>query len=137
MLLLILSRLIVSLTMLEILSEQEKYHLLSNVWRPEPTYKFPVNAKGRKFQHQWLKTFAWLTYSEILDGGFCINCLLFGGESTHNASKLQNLFKVPLKASSSSLRNLREHFEKSSVHRTVTICATQFKLFMQQKSTLG
>ena len=35
-------------------------------------------------------------YSEFLDDGFRINYLLFGGESTHNVSKLQNLFKAPL-----------------------------------------
>ena len=115
------------------LTEQQKYHLLCNVWRPEAAYNFPVNASGRRFQHQWLTKFSWLVYSEVLDGAFCINCLLFGGESTHNATKLKKLFKEPLNAWSTALQKLREHVEKSPIHHTSTICTSQFKLYMQQK----
>ena len=117
------------------LTQQQKYHLLCNVWKPEPEYRFPMNARGRRFQHQWSMKFPWLIYSEILDGAFCINCLLFGGESTHNASKLKKLYKAPLTTWSTALQNFREHVEKSPIHHTATILASQFKLLMQQKAT--
>lgn len=78
------------------LTDQEKYHLLCHVWKPEPEHLFPANGDNRKFRYQWLKLFPWLAYSKACDGAFCVTCVLFGGESTHNASKLQRLFKTPL-----------------------------------------
>ena len=43
---------------------------------------------------------------------------------------------LPLLTSwSIALQKFREHAEKSPVHHTATILASQFKLFMQQKAT--
>ena len=97
------------------LTQQQKYNLLCNVRKPWPEYKFQVNARGRRFQDQLLMKFPWLIYFQILDGAFCINCLLFGGESTHNASKFQKLYKAPLTTWSTALQKFCEHPEKSPV----------------------
>ena len=80
------------------LTEQQKYDILCNVWRPSDTYVFPMNEDKRRFRYEWLKVFPWLTYSEKFDGAFCLTCVLFGSESTvmHNTSKLQRLCKLPL-----------------------------------------
>ena len=71
----------------------------------------------------------------MLSGALCINCVLSGGESTHNASKLLHLFQAPLNTWSSALQRLREHEDKSTVHRTATMRVLQCKSFMQNKTT--
>lgn len=68
--------------------------------------------------------FPWLTYSAVSNGAFCIYCFLFGGESTHNATKLQKLPCINYQTCN-----------KYQVHQTAVIRASQFKLFMQQKIT--
>ena len=117
------------------LADNVKFDLLSNHWKPEQTYEFPIDRSNRKFQYSWFSMFPWLVYSEVLSGALCINCVLFGGESTHNASKLLNLFRAPLNTWSSALQRLREHEDKSSVHRKATMRVLQFKSFMQNKTT--
>ncbi|MCP4298891.1 MAG: hypothetical protein GY786_25200, partial [Proteobacteria bacterium] len=71
-----------------LMSDAEKYDLQRNVWKPPQTFSFPKNSAGRKFQYRWLESFPWLAYSELLNEVFCIHCVLFGGESSHNSSKL-------------------------------------------------
>ena len=44
------------------ITEQQKYYILCNVWRPPHTYTFPMNEDKRRFRHEWLKIFPWLTY---------------------------------------------------------------------------
>ena len=65
---------------------------------------------------------------------FCINCVLFRGESTHNASKIQRLMTSALPASASALQKLCQHSEKSKVHETATLRAMQFKLSIENKA---
>ena len=63
------------------LSNEQKNWLLKNAFRPASHFKFPSKleyTKQRKFQHIWLETFPWLSYSISCDGGFCINCVIFG-----------------------------------------------------------
>ncbi len=65
---------------------------------------------------------------------FYVPCVLFGGESMHNASKLQRLMTSALSPSVSALQKLLKHCEKSSVHATATLCATQFQLMIENKA---
>ena len=122
------------------LTDQDKYALICNLWKPESTYDFPVTIiKGsgrRKFQYDWLNMteFSWLAYSARVDGAFCLNCVLFGGESTHNASKLKQLFKEPFKTWDVALQRFRDHNKKSQVHKTATIRFSHFKEAMEQRS---
>lgn len=116
------------------LPDVKKQLLLTNIWKPESTYCFPPNASGRKFQYKWLDRFPWLVYSRDLDGAFCINCVAFGGESTHNASKLSHLFKTPLTDWSKAIARFHDHVIKSKVHDTSTIRAGLFRAFILDKS---
>jgi hypothetical protein len=118
-------------------TDQEKYNILCNVWKPPPEYQFPINANGRRFRYEWLRIFPWLAYSEKLVGALCINCVLFGPESigTHNSSKLQRLYKLPLNNWSIAHSRFREHSEKSELHKTETTRAAMFRSFMEQKTT--
>ena len=77
-------------------SDDRKFSIPTSVLKPNPSYEFPPNSSGRRFQYKWFDRFPWLAYSKAIDGAFCIDCVTFGGESTHNASKLSHLFKTPL-----------------------------------------
>jgi hypothetical protein len=48
----------------------------------------PDKISGRRFQHDWFTRYPWLVYSAAVNGGFCINCALFGGESIENIESL-------------------------------------------------
>ena len=55
-------------------------------------YSFPPDENtGRRFQYECLTRFPWLAYSAAENGSFCINCVLFGGESMRNVSKLEGM----------------------------------------------
>jgi hypothetical protein len=68
----------------------------------------------------------------VANGGFCVTCVIFGGESTHNASKLQRLMTSALPPSSSAVQKLCQHAE--NVHATATLRATQFKQMIENKT---
>ena len=115
------------------LNDNDRYELLTNYWKPGPSFQFPT-TKGRRFNFKWLEMFPWLAYSQFLDGAFCINCVLFGGESSHNASKLQYLYKLPLNTWSNALERLKSHVDKSPIHATATMKASQFRLVMENRT---
>ena len=85
---------------------------------------------------EWIKLFPWLTYSQKLNGAFCINCVLFGSEctGTHNTSKLQRLFKTPFTTWQVAPTKFREHSERSPHHKAATARAAVLRSHMEQKS---
>ena len=112
------------------LSDSEKYDILCKVWKPEKDYVFACNDKSRRrFRYEWLNSFPWLCYSADVDGGFCLNCVLFGDEN----SKLQRLFKSPLHPTTSYVKKLEDHAGKSSIHKISTVRALHFKQVMENK----
>ena len=111
-----------------------KYELLCNTWKPESTYSFPLNSSKRRFQHKWLNSFPWIAYSKVFDGAFCVNCVLFGGESSHNASKLDYLFKSPFKNWAKATTKFTHHAEKSPIHQTATLPALHFRSCIENKT---
>lgn len=69
--------------------------MLTNLWVPLPTYKFPMELKnekrGLKFQYKWLLEFNWLAYSEKNVGAYCKHCVVFsktGGVGNQPLRKL-------------------------------------------------
>ena len=58
--------------------DHEKYRFVSNHFTPDLQYKFKKNSIGRSFQHQWLVRYPWLKYSEQVNGGYCLPCVMFG-----------------------------------------------------------
>ena len=55
-------------------SDEEKYRVLVNAFRPD---HFPSQEEYRAFQSAWLELYSWLSYSPLLNGGFCVPCVLF------------------------------------------------------------
>ncbi|XP_028413710.1 52 kDa repressor of the inhibitor of the protein kinase-like [Dendronephthya gigantea] len=110
------------------LTDTQKYEVLCNVWVPSTNFPFPL-VNGRKL-------FPWLTYSQKLNGAFCINCVLFGSECTgmHNTSKLQRLFKTPFTTWQVAPAKFREHSEKSPLHKAATARAAVLRSHMEQRS---
>ena len=119
------------------MSENQLFDLVQNVWTPEKEYDFPLSTEGkkqRKFQYNWLEAYPWLTYSQYLDGCFCLPCLLFGSRSGHNSSKVIRLVKEPLSYWTSATTRLKEHQCDSQIHRNSTLQLIQFKQLMQNKA---
>ena len=97
-------------------SESKKYDILFRHRKPESDYYFPPDENtGRRFQYECLTRFPWLAYFAAENSSFCINCVLLGGECTHNVSKLQRLMTSALRSSASAFQKLCQHGEKSNV----------------------
>lgn len=74
--------------------------ILTNLWVPEVTYKFPLVEKNKtrnlRFQHRWLQLYKWLAYSEIKQGGFCKVCVVFSKIGGIGGQKLCVLVLKPM-----------------------------------------
>ena len=60
------------------LSDDVKFDILGNVWKPSQTFQLPSTesyGKKKKFNAKWLDDFPWLTYSSNLNGAFCLPCV--------------------------------------------------------------
>ena len=74
------------------MADEEKVHLIENVWKAPPEFKFPIQAtktlisgvKGCKLA--WLEKYDWLVYSPSVDALFCMPCVLFKRYSGGNAA---------------------------------------------------
>ena len=60
--------------------------------------------------------------------------MLFGGESSHNASKLQYLYSLPLTYWKAALQKFSEHEQKSPIHLTATLKASNFLSYMRNNT---
>ena len=56
----------------EVKSDEEKYRVLVNAFRPDSSYHFPSQEEYRAFQSAWLELYSWLSYSPFFNGGFCV-----------------------------------------------------------------
>jgi len=92
--------------------------LLKDVWKPDVDFKFPKDKHNTTFEYHWFAEFSWLVYSKILDGAFCLFCVLFGSEtSERNSSWLKKLYREPYRNWKKALGNFREHENKSPIHK--------------------
>ena len=110
------------------LTYDQKCTILQNDWRPEKTFIFPtrlIYGKQRKFNHSWSEKHTWLSYSKLLDGAFCLPCVLFGRRIGPNASKLDKLMKSPLTDWSCASTKSKEH-SKSEIHKTALLTMQKF-----------
>ena len=121
------------------LGNSEKYDLMENVWKPLPSHRFPVKvesgAQKRKFNLNWLNDHKWLTYSEHLDGAFCLACVLFGRRIGKNSSKLDKLFRSPLTTWSTATLQFSAHENGGcDIHETAMLTMKEFRNSMEQRS---
>ena len=119
------------------LNNSDKFDLIQHMWKPEKNFNFPTSTeskKQRKFQYGWLEEFSWLVYSQVLNGCFCLPCLLFGKRSGHNSSKGKKLLNDPITYWTSALSRFRDHACTSTTHRNAVLDMLQFVNSMTNKS---
>ena len=90
------------------MSEEDVYDLIKIVWVSPDDYEFPY-TKSRKPSQDCLRLFPYLSYSEYLDGAFCLPCVLFGRHS-YQTLTLKNVYTAPLMAWKSARSRLESHF---------------------------
>lgn len=111
---------------LKAINSEEKYHLLTNHWKPQRDFVFPqtyMNRCNRSFKWSWLEKHSWLVYSRKLDGGFCLACTLFRKDS-HKTTAI--LVTKPFIRWTKSSNILTDHGLKSS-HLEAVSAAENFK----------
>lgn len=64
------------------LSQEQKYHMLTQHFRPGPNYPVPHSFDAhtkcnRYFRKEWLDKHSWMVYSPSVKGVFCLPCILF------------------------------------------------------------
>ena len=101
------------------LANKEDIHLLiKNVYVPDISYVFPKWSNGRSFRRDWLKDHPWLRYSEHLNGGFCLPCVLFGQKVPSKANRPKKLFSEPLTPLPNAKSVLKMHVSsKNGLHQ--------------------
>ena len=112
----------------EYFTENEKYDICRKIWRPVATFAFPqsiIYGKKRNFSYSWLEDYTWLQYSKVLDGAFCLPCVVFGRRIGISASKVEKLVTSPLKGWSSAVTRFKMH-NKSSIHQTSLLTMQTF-----------
>ena len=122
------------------MSDNEKLDLINVVWKPTTEYVFPQHEEsGRRirFSHSYIspdspKFFKWLAYSAYYDGVFCVPCVLFGQKL--DKTKLTNLFRKPLTRWNGMISKLKDHENKSPLHRIAI--DVMHSLTDQQKGSL-
>ena len=67
-----------------------------------------------------LQKFPWLAYSGVLDGSFCVPCVLFGRHIGLNSTKLNKLMKSPLTGWSAAVRRFNGRQCISDIHKNCT-----------------
>ena len=114
-------------------SEEEKYDLLTNYKKPEPDHVFPRTENHkcfRAFQHNWFFQYAWLAYCIFLDGAFCIPCMFF---ATQRENKGEFVIR-PLRNWYKFLDKARDH-NKSDYHINAVSLAAEYISKRNQPST--
>ena len=118
-------------------SDQRKFELINNVWRPGSTFLFPKtkeSGRNRRFNSSWLQDFPWLVYSRYLDGAFCLPCVLFARQCGRNSAKLDKLVKSPLTFWTTAFNRLSNHANgKCSTHNLSVIAMNNFVRVMKQE----
>ncbi|KAL4098911.1 hypothetical protein QTP88_023427 [Uroleucon formosanum] len=118
------------------LKDAEKNLILTNLWVPEVTYKFPLVEKNKtrnlRFQHRWLQLYKWLAYSEIKQGGFCKVCVDFSKIGGIGGQKLRVLVLKPMDSFKKTLETLKNYTNRE-YHKLALLKADRFLNICVQK----
>ena len=124
-----------------ILTDEEKYEVLVNVWKPGVTYSFPKvleNGRSRSFQHRYLEQWPWLAYSETYGAGaFCKHCILFAKEdsSSRGGTRLLGILVMqPLVKFKKAIEVFKNH-ELCGYHREASEDARTFLSWHEDKTS--
>ncbi len=82
------------------------------------------------FQYAWLQNYPWLVHSIKKNGGFCINCLLFGVRTDQDHGGLGILTSRPLTCFTKAQTVFKGHGRKYT-HRAATVRAAGFLHVME------
>lgn len=116
------------------LTSNQRKNAPENIWKPDPLFKFPAiefSDSKRYFKWEWLNRYKWLCYSKILNGAFCLYCVLFCPEKVGGASK--SLGVIPKKfvnVQFTTYKNANENFishENTNYHRNSFDAQEEFK----------
>lgn len=109
-----------------------RYKVIKNVYTPNADFKFPVHkdyGKMRRFSYMWLKNYSpWLVYSKVLDGGFCLPCIMFA--KVHGNIDLGILSIKPLTTFNKATELLRKH-SNHKYHKNSMADMSNFVLTME------
>ncbi|XP_049799810.1 zinc finger MYM-type protein 1-like [Schistocerca nitens] len=137
------------------LRDDEKLRFLKNIWKPSANFSFPTQLEGkqnRRFKHEWMSQYNWLSYSKMLRGGFCTPCVLFSPSGAGIGSQvlitafdyskqlkpltglvknaLKTLVKEPLVKYKKATEDLRHH-ENTKYHKFSMEKALEFTKCME------
>ena len=78
------------------ISDDVKYNLLMNHFKPTELYDFKADASGKRcFRLAWLSQYSpWLAYSSKLKGALCVYCTLFPQNVVF--APLQKFLRAPM-----------------------------------------
>ena len=110
------------------LTDDQKYEICCKVWMPDAKFVFPESilyGKERKLSFSWLQDYKWLQHSTVLDGAFCLPCMLFGHQIGVNPCKIVKLVGSPFKDWSCAVTRFKMH-SKSSTHQTALLTMQTF-----------
>ena len=114
-----------------IISDEGKYHLLVNHFKPDADYTFPKCSNGRSFKHKWLQKYPWLVYSKQKNGGFCLPCALFAASAYHSSDP-GVLVNHPITNFKKALEVFRNHADMGH-HKDAVVRAEGFLNTMMYK----
>ena len=113
------------------ISDEGKYNLLVNHFKPGADYTFPRCPNGRAFQHKWLQNYPWLVYSKQENGGFCLPCSLFAASAYHGSDP-GVLVNRPMTKFKKALELIRNHADMGH-HKEAVVRAEGFLNTMMHK----
>ena len=113
----------------------DRYEVIKNVYVPSVDFKFPSHVdygKQRRFSHAWLRDHSpWLVYSKVLDGGFCLPCVLFARPQAN--VDVGVLVTKPLTTFNKATEICRKHSSQLKYHKNAMIDMHNFMHRMEQR----
>lgn len=93
--------------------------MIKNCYKPDAKFEFPAHedyGKLRRFSHKWLQDHStWLVYSKVLDGGFCLPCVLFTKPQAN--VEVGALVTKPLHTFNKATELFRKHSTQVNYHK--------------------
>ena len=84
------------------------------------------------FSHAWLRDHSpWLVYSKVLDGGFCLPCVLFARPQANVDVRV--LVSKPLTSFNKAMEIFRKHSSRLKYHKNAMIDMHNFMHRMEQQ----